>query len=61
MQSQFDNIINAYINKNIISENRKLHEDLANINNIKVSLINKKQKKKNYYITHSNIIDMIRP
>ena len=62
LQSQYDKIINTYINKNIINnENRKLKEDLANVNNIKFSLINKGQKIESYFIVHSSIIDVIKP
>jgi len=62
LQSQIENIINVYINKNIINiENRKLNEYLANVNNIKVSLINKGQRITNYYIIHSSNIDIIKP
>jgi len=61
LQSQIENIINIYINKNIINfENRKLSEDLSNVNNIKASLMNKDKIISNYYIAHSNIIDIIK-
>ena len=57
MKSQIDNIINFYINKNIINiENRKSNEYLASVNNI-----NKGKIIKNYYIAHSSIIDIIKP
>ena len=61
MQLQIDNIIHVYINKNIINfEGRKLSENLANVNNIKVPLMNKDQRITNYYIVHSSIIDIIK-
>jgi len=51
-----------YINKNIINlENRKLSENLSNVNNIKVILMNKDKRIANYYIAHSSIIDIIKP
>ena len=60
LKSQIDNIINMYINENIINlENRKLSENLSNVNNIKVSLMNKDKRIANYYIAHSSIIDII--
>ena len=61
MQSQIGNIIKVYINENFIYiENGKLHEDLANANNIKIFLINKEERIINYYIVHSSIIDIIK-
>jgi len=57
LKSQIDNIINFYINKNIINiEKRKLNEYLACVNNI-----NEGKRIKNYYIAHSSIIDIIKP
>ena len=57
LKSQIENIINFYINKNIIYiEKRKLNEYLASVNNI-----NKGKRIKNYYIAHSSIIDIIKP
>jgi len=62
LHSQIGNIIKVYINENFIYiENGKLHEDLANANNIKIFLINKEERIINYYIVHSSIFDIIKP